>query len=96
MTAEITWLYKTMPQELCQAEANEAAACALAGARAQWSENRDAQQALDAANIKQIRRENRITIACIAAAFLAVAMAVTIGQVTTSVWTVSNAAYLAR
>lgn len=63
---------------------------------AQWSENRGALEKPDADTIKQIRRENRITIAYIAVAFLAVAMAVTIGQVTTSAWTVSNAADLAR
>lgn len=43
MTAEILRLYRAMPQELCQAEANEAAACALTEARAQWSANRKAQ-----------------------------------------------------
>ena len=41
MNAEILQFGRYNPQQLCQAEANEAAV--LAEARAQWSENRDAQ-----------------------------------------------------
>lgn len=54
------------------------------------------QDALNAAMIKKIRRQNRRIVAYGAALLFAFALALTIGHVITSAWTASIAADLAR
>ena len=105
MSAEIIRMYRDMPQALCQTEADEAVALHIAelrrdrlpALRADWAANRlTQQQALDAQNVKNTRRQNRRLIGCGAALFLAFALALTVGHAITSAWTASIAADLAR